>query len=446
MIESTTTRTDSAGLGWFALAASLGTLTPPALAGSFYLPASDGVVNLGRASAGRSAVGFDATSVFSNPAALTQLEGTRQWTVGLTPLYIDNVIHDRGTTVLDGIVPGGVPAQGTDSANGSAFNALPTLAWARRIGGERNIWIGAGAQTPYGLGLTYDGPEKFRYDTDEVRLKVIDASAVIGFKLADTLSLGGGINVQYTNAHLISAVPNLSGTAVPGLASTDGHLNIRGDNTDVGFNVGLHFRPAQDWQFGLHYRSSIDNNVEGTLKGKNLTGPLAGLNQTFPMSVAIKYPGSLAAAAAWQTSDALQLLAEVRWFEWSRFDELRFKLSGGPELVRPENYRDAWSGAIGAEYRLDPARTFRAGYMFEQTPTTGTTRSVAVPDANRHLFSVGTSWAFKPGWAADVAYQFIKWETVDINRPDPNTPSLATTRATGNPTAHFLGIALRRIY
>ena len=413
----------------------------PAIAGSFYLPASDGVVNLGRASAGRSAVGFDATSVFTNPAALTQLEGTQQFVLGFTPVKINNVMHDRGSTVINGV---DLPAQGLDTANGSALSALPTLAWARRIGGERNIWIGAGVQAPFGLGLTYDGNEKVRYDTDEVRLRVIDASAVIGFKVSDSLSLGGGLNVQNTNAHLVNAVPNLSGTAVPGSPTTDGLLSVRGSNTDIGYNLGAHYRPLRDWQFGLHYRSSIDNALDGKLTGSGLTGPLAGLNQTFPTSVTVKYPGSVAASAAWQATDALQLLTEVRWWDWSHFNELRFKLQGGPTLVRPEKYRDAWSAAAGAEYRLNPAWTVRAGYMFELTPTTDTTRSVAVPDANRHLFSVGASWAFQPGWAFDTAYQFIKWNTVTINRPDAQ--GLAITRATGNPEAHFVGLSLRRMF
>lgn len=415
----------------------LSALALPATAGSFYLPASDSTAAMGRAFAGQSALGIDATSVMTNPAALTRLTGEGQWSIGVNALRTSVHLQDQGSTLAGGLIP----VQGNDRGNASAPAGLPSLAYAQRIGGERNVWVGLGINAPYGLGIEYDNAFKGRYDTREARLRVLDLSGVIGLQLSDVVSIGGGVNVQRTDARLEAALP-LTALGGGGAAPVnDPALIITGDSYAVGGNLGLHFKPNDAWQFGLTYRSAITHKVEGNAQ----VAPFPSTD----MTVKLHLPDSVAASAAWQATDALTLLAELKWVNWSRLKNLTFNFAdelfpgSGKTSVKPDDYRDGYSLAVGGDYRLNANWTVRAGYQWEQTPTIDRNRSTDVPDANRHWLGVGASWAFQPGWGLDLSYARLQFENVVINRTDIFGTN---TKVTGRPHADFLGVAVRRAF
>ena len=166
------------------------------------------------------------------------------------------------------------------------------------------------------------------------------------------------------------------------------------------------------------------------------------------MDVRLHLPDSVAASVAWKASENLTLLAEAKWVNWSRLKNLTFHFSNptfalGPSALKPDDYRDAYSLALGADYRLNADWTVRAGYQLEQTPTINANRSTDVPDANRHWFAAGASWAFRPGWGLDMSYARLQFENVVINRTDGFGTN---TKVTGRPSANFLGVALRRVF
>ena len=381
----------------------LSSLSLPAGAGSFYLPASDSVAALGRGYAGQAALGYDATSVMSNPAALTRLSGSTHWSVGLNALKTDVRIRDQGTTVLDNAVPGGIPVGGVVEGDASDLAGLPNLAYARRIGGERNVWVGFGVQAPFGLGIEYSPAFRGRYDTREARLRVIDVSGAVGFQLTDSLSIGGGVNVQRTDARLENAVPNLNGTGVPGQFASDGVLIVRADSYAVGGNVGLHLKASDSLQLGLHYKSRMSHDLEGYAIGQNLTGvpgvlPLDLLNGRSTSATRLNLPDVVTASAAWQATDKLSLMAELRWFNWSRFRELAFRFDSPGDFLyyvllayeqcrlKPDAVPLFLSGNIlenGAIYR-NLVRYVQSIHFLNWTGTVLPDTAVSLP--NKHFF------------------------------------------------------------
>ena len=48
--------------------------------------------------------------------------------------------------------------------------------------------------------------------------------------------------------------------------------------------------------------------------------------------------------------------------------------------------------ALGAEYRYSEDWTLRAGFQYDETPTTGQNRSTRTPDGNRTWLSGGETW------------------------------------------------------
>jgi long-chain fatty acid transport protein len=401
-------------------------------AGAFYLPSGESVSGLGRGFAGQAARGWDAGAANSNPAAMTQLE-SNQWVGGMVGLYPDVQLHDSGSKTL---VTGSAVPSGTTTGNVTNFTGLPDFAYARKIDSESNTWLGFAFSAPFGLGIKYSPQFTGRYDATESHLRVMDLAATLGTQVNSWLSLGGGIHLQRADAQLESAVVD---------AARDGDIKVRGSSYAFTGQISAHIKPSQDWQLGLDYKTGASHNEKGEAF---VVIPTYGISGTYGSSVRVNLPDIATASASYSLNPSVKLLAEARWFTWSRFHDLSIQipsLSALSPLVRQEQYHNSYSAALGAEYALSPAWTLRAGYMFDQTPTHPLNRSVAVPDSDRHWFGLGASWNWMPGWVVDVTYAHIQFEPVTINR-NVLTSFGNLTQMTGQPTVDMVGVAVRNAF
>ena len=84
--------------------------------------------------------------------------------------------------------------------------------------------------------------------------------------------MGVGANLQYAVAHLTGR------TVTAGGGTTDMH---DADDLNVGYNVGLAWKPSKTTRLGISYRSKVTHKV----KGKNhIILPLAGIDRTTDVS------------------------------------------------------------------------------------------------------------------------------------------------------------------
>ena len=115
---------------------ALSSLALPAAAGSFYLPASDSVAALGRGYAGQAALGYDATSVMSNPAAMTDADGVP---------VVSFTTSAAGQPILV-LPPGPVSVADATAAESwttaSAFFFVRSVVGSARVSPERRNGIG----------------------------------------------------------------------------------------------------------------------------------------------------------------------------------------------------------------------------------------------------------------------------------------------------------------
>jgi len=407
-------------------------LAGKSMAGAFYLPSGGSVGGLGRAFAGQSAMGWDASAANSNPAAMTQLD-QNQWVGGMVGLYPDIQLQDAGSKTL--LTGGSVPS-GTKTGDVSNFTGLPNFAYARKIDADSNTWLGFAFSAPFGLGIKYSPQFTGRYDAIESHLRVMDLAATLGTQVNSWLALGGGLHLQRADAQLESAVVDAAG---------DGDIKVRGSSYAVTGQLSAHIKPHPDWQIGLDYKTGASHNEKGQAF---VVIPTYGISGQYDSSVRVNLPDIATLSAAYSVTPSTKLLAEVRYFTWSRFQNLSIvipSLSALSPLVRQEQYRNSYTAALGTEYKLSPAWTLRAGYLFDQTPTNSLNRSVAVPDADRHWFGVGASWSFNPNWVMDLTYAHIQFETVTVNRNVLSTFG-NLTQMTGQPKVDMVGVALRNTF
>ncbi len=143
---------------------------------------------------------------------------------------------------------------------------------------------------------------------------------------------------------------------------------------------------------------------------------------------------------------------DATWTGWSTYKTLTLKLDQpvivngqfATSIVTEKNWHDAWALRFGVNYRLNEKMKIRAGYTFDMTPVPDSTLEPQVPDANRHIFAVGSELKI---WRLTLAfaYNFILNESRDkdnlIGTNGVPLPQPAQVNGTYRSNTHSLGLS-----
>ncbi len=332
---------------------------------------------------------------------------------GIDFLIPDVNIANRGSTAT---TPGtlGAPAA-YPGGNGDAgeLTPVPNLYFAAPL--SRELWFGFAVTAPFGLSLEYSRDWFGRYDSIKSKLLTLDLAPSLAWRLSEFVSIGGGINMQYADAELTNALPNTVNPGGP-TPATDGFARLTGDGWATGFNVGVLYAPSLQTRIGAHYRSGIKHELDGDASIEDLSGPLATANGRFGARTEFKLPPIASLALAQRIASDWTLLAELQWFGWSDFDEVRTRLAGGlPDAVRVQRFRDTRSFALGLEFRASAQWSLRGGARVENSPTVDEFRNTSIPDSDLTWLGLGASYHVSDRLALDFGYLRAIFKQVDIN-------------------------------
>lgn len=418
------------------LCSALATIAAPANAGGFYLQEQSGK-ETGRAYSGGAAAGDNASTVFFNPAAMTELEDINIDING-NVLFVNSRQSDNGSSRTVPGTPNSARTGGSDGGN--PFDqpvAIPATFVTAQV--DEKIWVGLGISSPFGIVVEYDDEFFGRYDSIRSDLFTINVQPSVAIKINENLSIGGGIDIQYVDVQLTSALPNLSPL------QPDGFLEVTGDDWSVGWNVGV-FGKLGPVQLGAHYRSGISHNVDGRYEITGLEGPLAGGNVDLPAQAPIDLPDIATFSMTFGADKPLRFHGTWRWYNWSKFDQIEINPEGIDPLISEQQYRDTWSAAIGVAYDVNDRLTVRAGTMYDETPTVDAFRSTRVPDGDRTWATFGMTYDVSDNVSLSVSYAHIFVSTEEIDRTDgffEGTPAEidATIRSTNSGDADIIGLS-----
>ncbi len=364
-----------------ACAAALGITLPAQSHAAAFALIEQGVVPMGSAYAGGAAQAEDPSTVYFNPAGMTRTGGNG---------------GDGGET---GFVPN--------------FYVTHRLSeqWA----------IGLGVNAPFGLATKYDDGWVGRYHAIESDIMTVNINPSVAFKVNDMLSLGVGISAQYVKAVKLSNAIDFGTIGRLGPQLYDGDVELEGDDWSWGFNVGALVNLSPETRLGIHYRSKIEQDVEGDADFSVPDPRLTYLPPPAPQGSRIfvdtgvrstvELPASLSVSLAHQVTPEWTVLGDVTWTDWSSMQELRFEFSNPyqPDGVTTLKWDDSYRIALGAVFQPQGNPwTYRAGLAYDQTPVPSAEyRTPRIPDEDRVWLAVGLSYKATDAVTLDFGYAHL---------------------------------------
>lgn len=275
----------------------------------------------------------DATTIFSNPAGLSHVDGTTF--SGVLDLVIPHGdVTDEGThtVAIPGFAPNGKPTGG--STGGSYLNTtvVPHAYVSHKVNDQ--LTIGFGAFVPFGSDVKYSNDWIGRYDIIDTKLETLALNPSFAWRINKYVTFGGGVSAQYMKGRLIKGADFGTGAITTPLGSSgsliqqiglgaqkaagaaaayaaagdaanaakyqavaqqlsalgsklvtqfsgnptyDGQVDVNADDWGYGYNFGLMFDFDEHTRLGFAYRSRISQRLTGTA---NWTVPTTFTNDT----------------------------------------------------------------------------------------------------------------------------------------------------------------------
>lgn len=384
------------------------------------------ISSMGVGFAGRSSSAEDASTIYGNPAGMSQLKRA-QATVGAAGIFAKSDISGRSTF------------GGETDGDMVPVVAVPMGYYVKPL--DDHWTVGFGVYVPFGLVTDYGSDDAARYWGKKSHVEVITFQPTISYAFNDKVSIGVGPTFNRIRGELGS---NLLNPRSPG--RNDGEVKIKGDDTAVGYNVGLLVQATDRTRVGLTYHSMVDYTLEGKTKvSSTAIGPFSG--SKFDADLNIKTPESVDLSVTHALDDQWTLYAGSTWTRWSRLEHIIVNndvpapLAGSPfaTITEEQNWHDTWSHAIGAAYKVNKEWTLRSGFTVDQSPTNNHDRSPRIPTGDRKMVSLGAGWSPNDDMTIDVAYSYLWEEDAKVNLA---SSTKGAYRAKYENSAHTVGASL----
>jgi long-chain fatty acid transport protein len=402
-----------------------------AMAGGFRLPEA-GAKAMGMGFA-FTAQANDPSAIYFNPAGIVQLEGQNVM-IGLT--YIrNNGAEFSGTTPLTFSAFGAPPTYTVQSETQKDLDFfVPNAYWTRKA--SPNFAYGVGLFVPFGLGQEYENRDSsiFRNQVTKVEIQTYVINPTVAWKINNVLSVGAGIDFMYGKAKLgQTGVVTLPPPGPPQLNLFK--LDLDGDGTAWGYNVGILLTPTNNLKIGASFRSGFKlkiSDADVDLRDINSTVPFVpvapgvnvpasavfgGTSFHTKASTTINMPATFDLGVAY-IYNRLTLEVDLDWTFWSTFQSLAIDISNNNALLldatRPEKWKDKMAVYLGAEYRVTDPLALRLGFRYDPTPVPANTMSPLLPDADKMYYCAGAGYKVR-NWTFDLAYMYVDRKDRTVN-------------------------------
>lgn len=398
---------------------------------------------LGTANAGVGASSEDASIVYYNPAAMSDVKKP-MFSGGVFQAVLDGQLSDFDVRDRNGS-PITISDNYDDGGDFLPDAVFPFLYYIQPI--TEKIHAGLGIYPAFSAHTEYSPKAIVGHFAGVTQLQVLDIQPTISYKLNNVLSVAFGVDV-------LLAQGKLSSMQFPDIGSGSGGFSsevvVEGDDTATTWHAALKLEPIKGTTIGATYRHGVDLTLEGeALMIQIGSKGLRTLTQKEDGFVPIKLPKSLDLYLHQKLTEKINLLATVNWSQWSVFQKLDIIGSEGGGISRLQtdlnvggtNYlahvNTAWADvlqlSIGNDYQYSDNLTLRAGFMYVPNNTLNEEVGIArVPDSTKYWLTTGAKYAFDSHHSIDVGVAYIAPVKVKIDDFDVG---LDNKKLANSPTA-----------
>ena len=330
----------------------------------------------------------DAVTSLTNPAGMTRLEKPELLTQGILAKSFAEFEVDENRTTTDG----GDPRDSNPAA-------IPSVYYVRPMSDD---WrLGLSLSIPAGFGSNSGPNWSGRYYQDEFSLVFMAFNAMVGYRVNDWLSVGGGMSIVYSSSEDTTQVPN------PGLNEPDAKIETEASGAGIGWTASALFELSEQTRLGISWSSEVepDDDVRMKLKRSTLPQPIVDeLNiQGRNIDMKLRTPQRVSIGGFHEWDNGWSATLDALWVEFSRFGLTEIGIAGLDINVPEGNFNDFWVFTAGFGFPISDRMEGRVGALYMQEP---------VDDEDR-TFSFALDRVYGAG--AGVQYQRQNGHLVDFN-------------------------------
>ncbi len=323
-----------------------------------------------------------ASSIFFNPGALSMMENKYSFSLGVNPIFSRALFMQKASDNY----------ARTDNKTGTPFYVYG----AGKI--TDKITVGLGVYTPFGSTATWDDDWYGKYLIRDISLKSFFIQPTVSYKVNDKLGIGAGFTYVIGDVKLSKAIPYNNASS-----------ELKGSASNIGFNVGIYYKPTEKLSVGIDYRSKVIMKLEDG--DADFSGIPSALSLTIPdknyFNAELPLPSNLDFGISYQVTEKLLLAAEVNYVAWSTYDSLIFKFKENGEVLdsyNPRKYKDSWIIRLGGEYALCEKMILRAGGYYDPSPCNDNYFTPETVSLNTMAFTFGLSFMPVDKLSIDLSY------------------------------------------
>lgn len=327
------------------------------------------------------------SAIYYNPAGITQMEGGNL-RGGVYGIYLDPSYRP----------PSGRYDSGQIYHSSDHLAAVPQFFFTQTLK-SAPVSFGLGVYAPFGGSMNWPEDASLNTVATQGKLTYLTANPAVAVKLAPSLSVGGGLMVNYVNMDLEQVV------SYP--TRDPNFFRFKGDGWSVGYNLGVRWQPTDQISLGATFRSLAAANLNGHTEFQY---PPTTPYTTLPAQADFTFPLTAVVGISYRPTPKWNLEFDANYTDWSSFGNTTIAQQGSafgfPQLI-PVNldWQASWMYEFGVTRYFDNGWHVSAGYVYNQTSVPNAYYTPLAADMDRHFFSIGTGFKGKT-FDFDLVYQF----------------------------------------
>jgi len=371
----------------------------------------------GNSFAGSTAKAYDASTIFFNPAGMSELEGHKLQAnfAGIAPDAPYN--HETLTGVTNTLQDG--------NENGGRKAIVPSIYAVYDL--NENVKLGLSVNTPFGLSTEYDRNWAGAEYNLLSQIETITATPSVSYKINDQFSVGGGIQMQYLSGRLTRQASPLAANSL---------VDLSADDFAYGGVLGALYKYSDKGRIGINYRSQVQHKLEGSVE---ITGAGAG-NADYNAHADLTTPDVVSLGWYHELNDTWSVMSDIAWTNWSVFDKLDVvrESTGATTSTTEYHWDDTMFYSFGVNYQYDEQVKLQTGVAYDEGAASDEYRTAGIPDTNRYWFSVGAEYKATDMLTWNAGYSYLYGEDAKVNETTKNS----SFSGTFEPSVHILSVGL----